>query len=52
MISTKLEHETNGCERYQFKCSNGHCIDERLRCDSKYDCTDASDESNCPGLMN
>ena len=32
----------------QWQCDFGSCIDRRLRCDGKVDCTtDSSDEANC-----
>lgn len=32
-----------------FVCDNGQCISNRLVCDGKFDCEDASDEKNCKG---
>ncbi|CAL1527038.1 unnamed protein product [Lymnaea stagnalis] len=36
------------CEDYQFRCNNGECIPQIFYCDSGRDCTDGSDEVNCP----
>lgn len=36
------------CKADQFQCLNGACIDLRLRCNRQYDCSDGSDEENCP----
>lgn len=37
------------CTSDQFQCQNdGRCIDKRARCDGRSDCTDSSDEYNCP----
>ena len=33
---------------FQFTCDTGHCVDINKRCDENEDCTDASDEKNCP----
>ena len=35
------------CGTKQFRCNNSQCIESQLRCDSKEDCMDASDEENC-----
>ena len=35
------------CSSSDFTCSNGNCIDARLRCDDENDCGDNSDEKNC-----
>ena len=34
----------------EFRCENGQCIDDKLRCDAKPDCVDATDEKHC-GMM-
>ncbi|XP_059387967.1 low-density lipoprotein receptor-related protein 2 [Carassius carassius] len=36
------------CTSGQFQCSNGQCINQDWRCDGTKDCTDDSDEQNCP----
>ncbi|TNN03863.1 hypothetical protein fugu_000892 [Takifugu bimaculatus] len=36
------------CENTEFQCANGQCIDKDWRCDGTKDCTDDSDELNCP----
>jgi hypothetical protein len=40
------------CYSGQFRCSNGQCIDARLRCNLRYDCTDLSDEVDCDSMQN
>ena len=38
----------NACdESKQYNCEDGSCVDSEMRCDSKIDCLDASDERNC-----
>ncbi|XP_076870926.1 low-density lipoprotein receptor-related protein 8 isoform X3 [Brachyhypopomus gauderio] len=36
------------CETGQFECNNGRCIPTPWRCDDDDDCSDNSDEENCP----
>ena len=35
------------CDRAEFRCSDGTCIAEYLRCDRSNDCSDGSDEHDC-----
>lgn len=37
----------NTCASYQFRCNDGTCIDQMLRCNLKIDCPDQSDEHGC-----
>ena len=38
----------NACdESKEYNCKDGSCIQSEKRCDSKIDCIDASDESEC-----
>uniref|UniRef100_A0A3Q3BE47 Low-density lipoprotein receptor-related protein 2-like n=1 Tax=Kryptolebias marmoratus TaxID=37003 RepID=A0A3Q3BE47_KRYMA len=36
------------CGSNEFQCTNGQCINKEWRCDGTKDCTDDSDELNCP----
>ena len=36
------------CKKKEFQCRNGECIPKAYRCDKDNDCTDGSDETNCP----
>ncbi|PIO14858.1 hypothetical protein AB205_0015220, partial [Aquarana catesbeiana] len=36
------------CERNRFRCDNGKCISESLKCNHMDDCGDNSDEKLCP----
>uniref|UniRef100_A0A7N8XVY7 Low-density lipoprotein receptor-related protein 2 n=1 Tax=Mastacembelus armatus TaxID=205130 RepID=A0A7N8XVY7_9TELE len=36
------------CGSGEFQCTNGQCINVAWRCDGTKDCTDNSDELNCP----
>lgn len=46
--------EENVCALGQFRCSNGQCISERLKCNAIKDCLDGSDEmtDDCMGMLN
>lgn len=35
------------CNFLEFRCTNGDCIRDTLRCDSIFDCSDNSDEVGC-----
>lgn len=37
------------CSALEFRCKNGQCISNSLRCDGNRDCVDHSDEDGCPG---
>ncbi|XP_064845225.1 low-density lipoprotein receptor-related protein 8-like isoform X1 [Oncorhynchus masou masou] len=46
--STQGTHTDTNCETGQFQCKNGRCIPTLWRCDEDDDCSDNSDEENCP----
>ncbi|KAK1155592.1 apical endosomal glycoprotein [Acipenser oxyrinchus oxyrinchus] len=35
------------CNQGQFECRNGRCVDQKLVCDFRLDCSDQSDEMDC-----
>ena len=37
------------CADYQFKCGDGICLHQALKCDGTPQCTDHSDEKDCGG---
>lgn len=37
----------DGCESYEFKCSNKNCTMKEWLCDGEDDCGDNSDEEYC-----
>lgn len=39
--------ESNHCAPIAFQCTDGTCIPLSFKCDSKNDCPDKSDETNC-----
>ncbi|XP_055717508.1 low-density lipoprotein receptor-related protein 8-like isoform X2 [Salvelinus fontinalis] len=46
--STQGIHTDTDCETGQFQCKNGRCVPTLWRCDDDDDCSDNSDEENCP----
>ncbi|XP_044727463.1 basement membrane-specific heparan sulfate proteoglycan core protein-like isoform X3 [Chrysoperla carnea] len=46
--TTTQRYYPRRCPSGQWQCSNGDCIPSHYVCDSKQDCSDRSDESNCP----
>ena len=51
IISGKLQLsnlEPPQCEHLELTCRDGSCIDARRKCDGYPDCSDHSDESQCP----
>uniref|UniRef100_A0A3Q1I9I5 EGF-like domain-containing protein n=1 Tax=Anabas testudineus TaxID=64144 RepID=A0A3Q1I9I5_ANATE len=44
----QLYEATDECEDGQFQCNNKRCIPTIWRCDDDDDCSDNSDEENCP----
>ena len=38
------------CDKDDFTCSDGSCIESFRRCDFIEDCSDGSDENNCRKL--
>ena len=40
-------HKPSNCTSGQFTCNSGRCINEILRCNEDYDCSDNSDENGC-----
>ncbi|KAK0146054.1 Low-density lipoprotein receptor-related protein 2 [Merluccius polli] len=47
-VSQGIRLGRGDCGGGQFACTNGQCIDLAWRCDGTKDCTDDSDELNCP----
>nr|XP_045609609.1 uncharacterized protein LOC123765176 [Procambarus clarkii] len=45
--NSKLELSLSSCHDSEFTCDNGDCISKDLRCNSRDDCSDFSDEDNC-----
>ena len=41
------EPSVTTCGPREFRCSDGSCIEARLRCDHNDDCRDGSDETDC-----
>lgn len=41
----QTNNQVGGCVEYQFRCSDGTCIDDYLQCNGATDCPDGSDEN-------
>ena len=39
------------CGEAEWRCGDGLCVSASAECDGVEDCSDASDEENCPGLI-
>lgn len=39
------------CDSNKFRCTNGQCINRRLRCNGNFDCSDNSDELLCSNAI-
>nr|XP_046225254.1 LOW QUALITY PROTEIN: low-density lipoprotein receptor-related protein 2 [Oncorhynchus gorbuscha] len=48
LLSQGIQLTQGRCDNGKFQCANGQCIDLDWRCDGTKDCTDDSDELNCP----
>lgn len=46
-VSTELELSLSACFDNEYTCANGECIAKDLRCDTRDDCSDLSDERDC-----
>ena len=48
ILHTYLDVQGRDCDRNMFRCENGPCIQESLRCNGIVDCPlDTSDELDC-----
>lgn len=45
-----LSENRNNCPLNYFECNTGECIPKEMRCDSRVDCKDMSDEKDCGEL--
>uniref|UniRef100_A0A8C6LCT6 LDL receptor related protein 8 n=1 Tax=Nothobranchius furzeri TaxID=105023 RepID=A0A8C6LCT6_NOTFU len=48
LLGLPVPEATDECEDGQFQCNNKRCIPTIWRCDDDDDCSDNSDEENCP----
>ena len=49
---SKMVLKFTQCEKSQFTCADGLCIDLEKKCNKKFDCLDESDEENCKIIDN
>ena len=47
LLTNVFCHHPGVCQRGQFYCANGQCVDSQRRCDGRGDCVDNSDEVDC-----
>ena len=50
--TSNRQSESSSCTQYEYKCSNGNCVDLMYFCNGDNDCKDGSDELACPGNTN
>lgn len=46
-MGVEIELSLSACYDSEYTCGNGECIAKVLRCDTRDDCSDLSDESGC-----
>lgn len=39
----------NECKEDEFRCNDGHCLNDKLKCNGVPECKDGGDELGCSG---